>query len=254
MVEVFEPDLLIMLGIAAVGFFNAAYNVAVGPTGGAMVAGFSSLLPPALALMLQAIGNIIGGFTRTITFFKKIERRPFLIIMAGMALGFALAMPIFRYVPEYILQLCLGILIVLMTWLPKRKTETGAQQGMGLFVATAGGSALSVFFATGMMVVGSYYARYFPERDRYLAHTNIWSLIQNLIKIIWFSTWLKVDLHVMALLGALVFISMMAGHYTGLKIAGRVPEERLRQALKITITLFAMVLLYKGTVTVWSAH
>jgi len=245
MTEPFALTPLIVAGIAAVGFFNAAYNVAVGPTGGAMVAGFSSLLPPALALMLQAIGNIIGGFTRTVTFIRRIERRPFIIIMAGMVAGFALAMPVFRYVPEYVLQLALGALIIVMVWWPVRKSD-GRTQDAGLFFATVGGSALSVFFATGMMIVGSYYARYFPERERYLAHANVWSLIQNVIKIIWFSTWLVVDAQTIIMLAGVVFASMMAGHYAGLKIAGRVPEKYLRAALKITITVFAIILLYKG--------
>lgn len=244
-------SVVIIAVVMAISFFNAVYNAAIGPTGGTMIVGFASVLPPQMALLLHAIGNIIGSSQRSMSYFKYLEARQVAIIMLGLALGLGLGMSLFQHVPEWALQLTIGTVMLLLAWTPWPKVQDNpALYKLGL--ASFFGSAINLFAPTAVLMA-AFCTRYFENRaaprQAMLAHVNLWSFVQNAAKIIFFSTIMVVDYKTAALLAALVLGSMLLGHQVGLRLAGRLSESLMKRLLKTTITLFAVVLLKQGTMT-----
>lgn len=237
--------------VVAISFFNAVYNAAIGPTGGTMIVGFASVLPPQLALLLHAIGNIIGASQRSLSYFKYLEARQVAIIILGLAVGLALGMSLFQHVPEWALQLTIATVMLLLAWTPWPKVnENPALYKIGL--ASFFGSAINLFAPTAVLMA-AFCSRYFENRAEprkaMLAHVNLWSFIQNAAKIIFFSTIMVVNYHTAALLAALVLVSMLVGHQVGLRLAGKLSEKLMKRVLKITVTGFALVLLGQAAKT-----
>ena len=237
--------------VAAVSFFNAAYNAAVGPTGGAMITGFAASLPPQLALLLHAIGNIIGATTRSLTYRRYLRLYPSLVLLGGIALGLGTGAYLFQFVPEVALQLAIGTAMLLLTWLPKPEAK-GAPSLWRLGLASFFAAAVNLYVATAVLMA-AYCERYFDGqaegRKLMLAHVNLWSLIQNGLKIVFFTTFMVIDQHATLVLTGVVLGSMMVGHFVGLAVADRVSERILKFLLKALITFSALALLYKAAET-----
>lgn len=241
--------------VAIVSFFNAVYNAAIGPTGGTMIVGFASVLPPQLALLLHAIGNILGASQRAFSYFSFLRRPQVLVIMLGLAFGLAGGMLLFQHVPEWALQLSIATVMLLLAWTPWPKIqENPALYKLGL--ASFFSSAINLFAPTAVLMA-AFCTRYFetsPQpRQTMLAHVNLWSLVQNLAKIIFFSTIMVVDYQAALMLAALVLFSMLLGHQVGLRLAGRLSEKLMKRILKITITGFALLLLGQALNSLLSA-
>lgn len=238
--------------VGAISFFNAVYNAAIGPTGGTMIVGFASVLPPQLALLLHAVGNIIGSSQRFFSFFRYIERKQALVLLIGMALGLGLGMLLFQHVPEWALQLLIGTVMLLLAWTPwPRVNENPALYKLG--IASFFSSAVNLFAPTAVLMA-AFCSRYFqnrPEpRKTMLAHTNAWAFVQNAAKIIFFSSIMVIDYQTAATLAGVVLLSMVIGHQVGLRLAGKLSERLMKRVLKITITGFAVVLLIQGLTAV----
>lgn len=234
--------------VAGVSFFNAAYNAAVGPTGGAMITGFAASLPPQMALLLHAIGNIIGASTRSVTYRRSLRLKPSVALLGGIALGLGAGAFLFRYVPEVALQLAIGITMLLLTWLPRPEAK-GPPSLWRLGLASFFAAAVNLYVATAVLMA-AYCERYFDGqadgRKLMLAHVNLWSLVQNGLKIIFFTSFMVIDHRATLILTGVVLGSMMVGHFVGLAVADKVSERILKMLLKALITASAFALLYKA--------
>lgn len=230
---------VITLGSFAASFVNAAFA-----TGGVYITLISSLwvLPVSAAIPLQS-AFAAGSLVARISYFRQYIRWPLVAaFLAGSLLGVYLGARTFVSLPENLIQLLLGLLLVLLIWLPKTRWKMPFRHP---------------FFAVG--IVHSYLGTVF----------GVGGVLQPIM--------LRTDLNKLAITGTLAacllgldamkvvsyvslgfsyfdYIPMILwataagflGTWAGKRVTHMVSEATFRKVFRWLITLVALRLVYKG--------
>lgn len=234
---------LTLLLLAAASFSAAAISASVSVGGGYVLFGATTLLYPLpVAVALQPALSYSSLISRSIAFREAISWRIVGPFTLGSLAGVALGLVVYHAIPERIMALGVGSLMLVLTWwrlpLPHVHSRAG-MAGAGVAHALSGtvlgmGSILQpVLLNAGIdrrALVGTFATCLLAlEAIRSFGYALTGFAFQPYIAAIAVST-----------------LAGFAGTWAGKRLIGRIPEHVFRATVKGLITLLAVRLLFKA--------
>lgn len=246
-----------MLSAALCGaaFVGAVLSGALGLGGGTLLIAvlFAARLPPAEAVPLFAIVQMVANGTRSLSYLQAVDGRALLVFLAAGLPAAIVFAPLADRVPSYWAAIALGGLI-LLSLLPRRSRApergprlppSAAYAGAGLLNGTAG-----MFIGATGLIVGRMLVRPDWDRPRVVGTIAAAQMLGHLIKIVGFALAGTALLQRPALAAGMC-LAAIAGTAIGTRFGDRLPEARFRAAFRIVLVVLAAQLLIDGIIQAW---
>lgn len=230
--------------LCAVSFLGSLIAGALGLGGGVLVlATMANLLTPAALIPIHGVVQLGSNFSRAImswrqTLFAIVP--PFLI---GTLIGVAIGAQFIVALPKYLLQIIIALFILTSTWLPNLQSKSASK--VKFFFVGIVTTIVTMFVGGTGVLVGSFVAPACPERHQFVSTHSVVMTIQHGLKIVTFALLGFAFGPYVPLLIGLVSFSFI-GSYAGKFLLNRLPERLFRVALKWTLTVLALQLLYSA--------
>jgi len=222
-------------------FFTSALTAAVGVGGGLLMLALMTYLVPIAALIpvhgLVQLGSNTG---RSYVQRQHIDWNIVWLFLAGSIFGALAGAMLAVQMPEDILKTFLGLFILVIVWmkLPKLKKAHPALVAAGGLVTTF----TSMFAGATGPLVAVFLNSLFTEHRKMVATHGMTMTVQHFLKVLAFGfagfafwEWVPIVLMIVA--------SGFLGTKAGTLILNKLPENRLKQAFKVVMTLVAFDLL-----------
>jgi uncharacterized membrane protein YfcA len=230
--------------LCGVSFLGSLIAGALGLGGGVLVlATMANLLPPTALVPIHGVVQLGSNLSRAVLSFKQTAMVIVPPFFAGTIIGAALGARFVVALPKPLLQLIIALFILASTWLPNlRSTSTGKIKFFFVGIIT---TIVTMFVGGTGVLVGAFVAPACPERHQFVSTHSVVMTIQHGLKIITFALIGFAFGPYLALLVGLVSCSFV-GSYAGKLLLNRLPEPIFRVALKTTLTLLSLQLLYSA--------
>ncbi|WP_116365190.1 sulfite exporter TauE/SafE family protein [Parahaliea mediterranea] len=219
-------------------FLTSALAGAIGMGGGVLLLTLMPGLVPAPAILpLHALTQLASNLSRAAFGWRHIDWRLEPAVAAGGTLGAAVGGGIYRSLSLDWLPAVIGVLILLLTWLPLPQPRGRGQ----------GALALLGFYQTGLgMVAGAtgplgaaVLARYSVQRDWLVVNTAVYMSISHLLRgaafgLMGFSLgpWL-------GLLAGMIGASVL-GSWVGTRLRAYLPQANFQRWFRLLVSLLAL--------------
>jgi len=237
-----DVDGLIFIGLSLTSLCTSFIAGATGTAGGLLLLGILALVfPPAVLIPLHTVVMLGDNVSRLAFLWRHILRAALLPFFVGAALGAIAGGRIFVSLPTATLQLILGLLIIVFTWLPKI-ASTGSFRGrFGLigFAATFVGVFVS---ATGALVAPFVAAATADRRDLIATFSAVMGLV-HLCKLVAFGLLGATMAPYLPLMAAMVATGAL-GNLVGSRVLNRLPENAFRLVFRVLLTGLALRILW----------
>jgi uncharacterized membrane protein YfcA len=230
---------LILCGVSFLGSLIAG---ALGLGGGVLVlATMANLLPPTVLVPLHGVVQLGSNLSRAIMNWRRTLMSIVAPFLVGSIIGAALGAQFIVALPKYLLQIVIAVFILASTWAPKFQS---ASTGKGKFFFVGVITTIVTMFVGGTgVLVGAFVAPACPERHQFVSTHAVVMTIQHSLKIVTFTLLGFAFGPYIPLLVGLVLFSFI-GSYAGKLALNRLPERIFRIALKTTLTILSLQLLY----------
>ena len=217
---------------------------ALGLGGGALVlATMANLLPPTALVPIHGVVQLGSNLSRALLSWRETLMSIVTPFFIGTILGAAIGAQFVVALPKSWLQLVLAAFILVSTWLPSLQSRSASK--VKFFFVGVLTTIVTMFVGGTGVLVGSFVAPACPERHQFVSTHSVVMTIQHGLKIITFVLLGFAFGPYMALLIGLVSFSFI-GSYAGKLLLNRLPERIFRVALKATLTVLALQLLYSA--------
>ena len=217
---------------------------ALGLGGGALVlATMANLLPPTALVPIHGVVQLGSNLSRALLSWRETLMSIVTPFFIGTILGAAIGAQFVIALPKSWLQLVLAAFILVSTWLPNLQSRSASK--VKFFFVGVVTTIVTMFVGGTGVLVGSFVAPACPERHQFVSTHSVVMTIQHGLKIITFVLLGFAFGPYMALLIGLVSFSFI-GSYAGKLLLNRLPERIFRVALKATLTVLALQLLYSA--------
>jgi uncharacterized membrane protein YfcA len=233
------------LALIALSAFTSALSAAVGIGGGVtLLAAMTFVIPVPALIPVHAVVQLGSNVGRLAILLKAVAWRLLAPFLAGGLIGAAAGGALVTDLPEAILLLVIGVFVTMMAWLkvpPLGRAERG--------VIAAGGAAstmLTMFVgATGPFVITLF--RQSALSHRAIVATNAAAMsVQHVLKIVVFGVLGFSYAEWVPLIAAMIAAGF-AGTVVGARYLSRVPEQSLKTALKLVLTVIGIQLVIRAT-------
>ena len=235
-----EPD---WVAIALVGgsFLAAAFNAAFS-IGGAMIilAITTTVLPVSAVVPMHSVLLVGSTVSRTALFWSFIQWRIVAPFLAGSLFGTMLGAKIYVELPDDVIALAIGIVMLVAIWLPEVKWRPTFRHPwvlVGFFH-----SLLSTMFAYGALLhaivlhTGMLRRQIIATMAGCLAGMSIFKIASY--------SWFGFDYAPYLLVIAGAVVASLLGTWLGKRLSENLPEKQFRFAYRVLITVTAVRLLY----------
>jgi len=132
-----------------------------GMAGGTILLAFiASLVETVCVVPLHATIQLFSNSTRSLLFFKHIKWKIILFFLVGVIPGTFIGFYIFKLLDKNLIKLLMGIFIIVVIYLPKRKKEKQSSFSNFLSIGFISG-LLGIFFGA----IGPFIAPFFVKKD-----------------------------------------------------------------------------------------
>jgi uncharacterized membrane protein YfcA len=235
------------LVIVGVGCFLAGFVNAAFATGGVFVvmATLTLVFPPSVAIPLMgptSAGSLVG---RIVLFWRDIDWRIALMFVLGSAIGVAVGVSVFFALPESGLRLGLGVLLLLLIWVPP-SLWLGKRQ-----VPFFGVGAVHTFLGTTLGLGGLLQAVLINAPITRATLTGTLALCMfsaDLMKVVGFGS-LGFDFRPYVPHIIIATVVGFAGAWTGKRASRWVSDRAFRLVFKALVTVVALRLIFQAFAT-----
>lgn len=230
--------------LCLVSFLGSLIAGALGLGGGVLVlATMANLLVPTALIPIHGVVQLGSNFSRAImswrqTLFAIVP--PFLL---GTVIGAAAGAQFIVALPKSLLQIIIAIFILSSTWLPNLQSKSASK--IKFFFVGIITTIVTMFVGGTGVLVGAFVAPACPERHQFVSTHSVVMTIQHGLKIVTFVLLGFAFGPFIPLLIGLVTFSFV-GSFAGRLLLNRLPEPIFRVALKLTLTVLALQLLYSA--------
>lgn len=232
------------VALCGVSFLGSLIAGALGLGGGVLVlATMANLLPPTALVPVHGVVQLGSNLSRAILSWRQTLLAIVAPFLLGSILGVAVGARFVVALPKYLLQIIIAIFILVSTWAPGfQSMSTGKMKFFFVGVLT---TIVTMFVGGTGVLVGSFVAPACRERHQFVSTHSVVMSIQHGLKIVTFILLGFAFGPYIPLLIGLVLFSFM-GSYAGKMALNRLPEPLFRSALKATLTVLSLHLLYRA--------
>ncbi|WMS44174.1 sulfite exporter TauE/SafE family protein [Acuticoccus sp. MNP-M23] len=243
----FLPDGITWGAAAAlmvVSLLSSALTAAVGIGGGIVfLVALTFVVPIEALIALHGIIQVGSNAGRTIVLARQVNYRLLLPFVLGATVGVAIGAALVTDLPEATILLAIGVFVTVTTWV--KPPPFGRGQPAVLAIGGAGASILTMFIgATGPFVIAM-------MRQTGLSHIGLVATngaamtVQHALKVIAFGILGFNFMPWLPLVAALI-ASGFVGTLIGARLLRSLPEQALRMALKVVLTMLGLHLIVRG--------
>jgi uncharacterized membrane protein YfcA len=228
--------------LCGVSFLGSLIAGALGLGGGVLVlATMANLLSPTALVPLHGVVQLGSNLSRAALSWRQTLMSIVPPFFVGSIIGAAVGSHFVVALPKYLLQVVIAIFILVSTWAPKfQSTSTGTVKFFFVGVLT---TIVTMFVGGTGVLVGAFVAPACKERHQFVSTHSVVMTIQHSLKIVTFALLGFAFGPYIPLLIGLVLFSFI-GSYAGKLALNRLPERIFRHALKATLTVLSLQLLY----------
>lgn len=229
------------LVLCGVSFLGSLIAGALGLGGGVLVlATMANLLSPTVLVPIHGVVQLASNLSRAVLSWRQTLMSivaPFLI---GSIIGAALGAQVVVALPKYLLQIVIAAFILASTWAPKFQSASTGR--IKFFIVGVITTVVTMFVGGTGVLVGAF-APACQGRHQFVSTHSVVMTIQHGLKIVSFAVLGFAFGPYVPLLVGLVLCSFI-GSYAGKLALNRLPERLFRIALKTTLTILSLQLLY----------
>jgi uncharacterized membrane protein YfcA len=236
----------IELVVVTLGGFVASFVNAAFATGGIYIvlATSTAVFPVAVAVPLQSVFAMGSLLARVVVFWQHIQWPIVLAFAAGSTVGVYLGAQVFVNLPEGLIALLLGILLLLLIWMPLGNFTLPMKHPFA-FVGVLH-SFIGTVFGVGALLQPTI-LRTTLQKLAITATLAACLAIMDVFKIIGYLShgfdYRPYIPHI-----ALAVIAGFVGTWCGKRVTHRISESTFRRVFKWLVTIVALQLLYRGSV------
>jgi uncharacterized membrane protein YfcA len=225
-------------------FFTSLLTASFGIGGGLVLLSVMTYLLPVTALIPVHGAVQFGSNAGRAVLRRHLIAWPELFaFMAGGAIGAFAGAHVVLEMPEFLLEIVLGLFVLTVTWI--RPPRMGRMSLPSFALTGAVTTFLTMFFgATGPLNVAAF-EKTFPDRRVMVASLAALQTSQHVLKLLAFgfagfsfAAWVP--------LMASMILTGLAGTWVGLRLLGIMHEETFRFALKLIMTVIGLDMLRRG--------
>lgn len=232
--------LTLLLLSSVTSFVTAAFGIGGGVL---LLAAMTLFFPAATALPLHGVIQLGSNAGRSLLMWRHIDGTVFMAFSVGGVIGITLGAQVMATVPDWTLELLLGLFILWSCYAPM--PAMGRDSPRRLAVGGAVTSALTLFVgATGPMV-GALLRAVRLDRRRHVGTFSACMTLQHSLKILVFGLAGFAFAPYAAFLIAMITFGLI-GTWLGRLLLETLDERLFRRLLTLVLTLIAMRLLYTG--------
>jgi uncharacterized membrane protein YfcA len=224
--------------LVPLAFLTSTLAGAVGLGGGViLITLMPGLLPAAAILPLHAATQLASNASRALFGWRQIDLHLIPPLLAGAAIGAVSGGLIYRTIDVALLPAVIGILILLITWVPLPPVRGGGKIGLWMlgFYQTGVGMVAGATGPLGAAVL----ARHSRERDYLVVNTGVYMTINHLLRVVAFSALGFSLLPWWPLLLALV-AAVVAGSWLGTRLRRYLPRADFHRLFRWLVSLLAL--------------
>lgn len=230
--------------LCLVSFLGSLIAGALGLGGGVLVlATMANLLPPMALVPVHGVVQLGSNLSRAMMSWRQTLMAIVTPFFVGTIIGAAIGAQFVVALPKSLLQLIIAVFILASTWLPNLQSKSAGK--VKFFFVGIITTIVTMFVGGTGVLVGSFVAPACPERHQFVSTHSVVMTIQHGLKIVTFVLLGFAFGPYLALLVGLVTFSFI-GSYAGKLLLHRLPERVFRVALKATLTVLALQLLYSA--------
>jgi len=223
-------------------FATSVISGMTGMAGGMLLlAGMAPFFAPAVLIPLHGLVQLASNGSRIVMLRAYIDKKIALWFTIGACLGASVGAPFIQGLPESWFRLCLGLFILIFTWMPKIKNMPQLNR-IFFWVGSVAGF-LSLFVGAIGPFIAPFFLHSKLDKKSLVANKAYCQGIIHAAKMLAYfwggfvlSPWLG---YIAAMVPAAIF-----GNWVGKKILFRLPETEFRLILKILISLAALRVLW----------
>jgi uncharacterized membrane protein YfcA len=228
--------------LCGVSFLGSLIAGALGLGGGVLVlATMANLLPPTVLVPIHGVVQLGSNLSRAVLSWQHTLISIVAPFLAGSIIGAALGAQFVVALPKYLLQVVIALFILVSTWAPKFQSVSAGK--VKFFFVGALTTVVTMFVGGTGVLVGTFVAPACRERHQFVGTHAAVMTIQHGLKIVTFALLGFAFGPYMPLLIGLVLFSFI-GSYAGKLALNRLPERIFRIALKATLSILSLQLLY----------
>jgi len=237
----FFHELLIVLA----AFLTSAISACVGIGGGTLLlAWMATLLPISAVIPIHGVSQSFSNMGKAYFGYSNIQWRFTLPFIVGAILGSGIGLVIWSFFPLVMTQLLLGLFILISTWKPTWLNINRLQVWLSGLLT----SVISVFAgATGPLVMAILPTNQFSPKQTIATHGAIMTFHHS-IKVAGFVILgFSIGDYLQLILGILV--ASWIGSFIGNRMMIKLPENVIKQTIKLMLTLLAVYLISIDIIT-----
>lgn len=230
--------------LCIVSFLGSLIAGALGLGGGVLVlATMANLLPPMALVPIHGVVQLGSNLSRAMMSWRQTLMSIVTPFFVGTIIGAAIGAQFVVALPKSLLQLIIAVFILASTWLPNLQSKSANKEKF-FFVGVVT-TIVTMFVGGTGVLVGSFVAPACPERHQFVSTHSVVMTIQHGLKIVTFGLLgFAFGPYIPLLIGLVTF--SFIGSYVGKLLLNRLPERIFRVALKATLTVLALQLLYSA--------
>ncbi len=230
--------------LCLVSFLGSLIAGALGLGGGVLVlATMANLLAPTALIPIHGVVQLGSNFSRAIMSWRHTLFAIVPSFLVGTLIGVAVGAQFIVALPKYLLQIIIAIFILTSTWLPNLQSKSASK--VKFFFVGIITTIVTMFVGGTGVLVGAFVSPACPERHQFVSTHSVVMTIQHGLKIITFALLgFAFGPYIPLLIGLVTF--SFIGSYVGKLLLNRLPERFFRVALKWTLTVLALQLLYSA--------
>lgn len=212
-----------------------------GLAGGAVIlGGLLFIYPPVTALALHAVAQVISNISRVIVGWRQIEWPVIIRFSLFIPLFSYLGSLLFVYLNFDIVEASLGLVLLVLTWLPLPRTLSN-KISVNVFILLG---AVAGFFGVLAGVVGPLLNPFFDKleikRERMVATKSLCMLVLHLVRLMSYGFTLSLD--PMAFSHELVILLLVSpfGVWLARPVGKKLTDHQVDVIIKILLTLIGL--------------
>jgi uncharacterized membrane protein YfcA len=225
------------------GFAVAAWNSSIGPTGGALIAGTTLIVPPPGSLLLQGIAALFSNGFRSWQLREHLDRKIILPFLSGTLLAIAPAYFLFSRISSDIWMIIIGCYVIVAGALSFYKKSFG----LSLFPAGFISAIASFLTGTGSLVAAPSVRRFTKDRKSLISNEALLVFLQGSIKTFLLVSLFTVPENFLFLLSALL-VSVLLGNIIGLRVLEKIPDRAQGRLQMATLIVLGALVIIAGVV------
>ena len=229
--------------LSVVAFLGAGFSAIAGLGGGTFLVAvmFALGLPPPVAVPVHAAVQMVSNGSRTVAYGKFLDRRAWLIFMAGAVVAPFLVAPLVAKADPDWIRLTMGVFLVFVTWAPWIKRIHAEHWGGLVAAGLIAGGLGSVVGATGALIA-PFFLREEWTKEGVIGNKAVCQASAHVIKIAAFSAYgLRFWEHLHLVIP--MTIAVVVGTFLGKRLGGGLSEAKFKITFKVVLTLLAVKLL-----------